>query len=89
MKQENQTLEAELRSASCAFLLFSLMSNTTCGGTGNTNVEQKARHLEMKVAENADTIDQLRQERSLLAADHRKLQKKYSEVSEVRAARHL
>ncbi|KAH8103946.1 hypothetical protein BXZ70DRAFT_923662 [Cristinia sonorae] len=49
---------------------------------GNSNVEQKARHLEMKVAENADTIEQLRQERSLLVADHKKLQQRYSEVSE-------
>ncbi|THH27181.1 hypothetical protein EUX98_g7008 [Antrodiella citrinella] len=62
MKQENHTLEAELR--------------------GNSNIEQKARHLEMKVAENADTIEQLRQERSLLVEDHKKLQKRYSEVSE-------
>lgn len=47
-----------------------------------TNVEQKARRLEQKVSENVDTIEQLRQERSLLVADHKKLQKRYSEVSE-------
>lgn len=54
-----------------------------CRWTGNSNVEQKARHLESRVAENVDTIEQLRQERSLLAADHKKLQKRYAEASEV------
>ncbi|KAH7922630.1 hypothetical protein BV22DRAFT_645250 [Leucogyrophana mollusca] len=50
----------------------------------NANVEQKARHLEVRVTENAETIDQLRQERSLLATDYKELQRRFSEVSEVR-----
>ena len=45
--------------------------------------EQKARLLETKVAENMDTISQLRQERSLLSKDHKDLQRRYSELSEV------
>ncbi|TCD69492.1 hypothetical protein EIP91_007422 [Steccherinum ochraceum] len=48
---------------------------------GNAHAEQKARRLEMKVSENTDTIEQLRQERSLLVADHKKLQKRYAEAS--------
>ncbi|OBZ74037.1 hypothetical protein A0H81_06283 [Grifola frondosa] len=48
----------------------------------NTNAEQKVRLLEMKVAENTDTIERLRQERSLLAADHKELQQRYSKASE-------
>jgi phage shock protein A len=49
----------------------------------NVNVEQKARLLERKVAENAETIEQLRRERSLLVGDHKTLQKQYTAVSEV------
>lgn len=49
----------------------------------NTNVEQKARLLEVRVAENADTIEQLRQERSLLVTDHKELQQRFTEISEV------
>lgn len=47
----------------------------------NANIDQKARLLEQKVAENAATIEQLRQERSLLVADHKNLQKRYTEAS--------
>ncbi|KAI0788909.1 hypothetical protein C8Q75DRAFT_879628 [Abortiporus biennis] len=47
----------------------------------NANAEQKARLLELKVQENINAIDQLRQERSLLVADHKDLQKRYSEVT--------
>ncbi|EKM50608.1 uncharacterized protein PHACADRAFT_152721 [Phanerochaete carnosa HHB-10118-sp] len=48
----------------------------------NSNVEQKARLLESKVAENIETIEQLRRERSLLVADHKKLQKQFGQASE-------
>lgn len=50
----------------------------------NANVEQKARLLEAKVRENTSAIEQLRQERSILARDHKGLQQRYTEVSEVR-----
>ncbi|KAH9951077.1 hypothetical protein B0H21DRAFT_855438 [Amylocystis lapponica] len=46
------------------------------------NAEQKARSLETKVAGNAEIIEQLRQERSLLVADHKTLQGRYSKVSD-------
>jgi predicted nucleic acid-binding Zn-ribbon protein len=49
----------------------------------NATAEQKARSLEVRVIENADTIEKLRQERSLLVSDHKKLQKRFSEISEV------
>ncbi|KAJ6581666.1 hypothetical protein B0H19DRAFT_929437 [Mycena capillaripes] len=48
----------------------------------NANAEQKARLLEERVAENAETVEQLRQERSLLAMDHKDLQRRFSEISE-------
>jgi len=44
----------------------------------NANVEQKARLLEVRVAENTDTIEQLRQERALLVSDHKELQQRFS-----------
>lgn len=50
----------------------------------NSTAEQKARLLETKVAENQDTIAHLRQERSLINKDHKDLQRRYSELSEVR-----
>ncbi|KAG6811541.1 hypothetical protein H0H92_006894 [Tricholoma furcatifolium] len=48
----------------------------------NANMEQKARLLEGRVAENAETIEHLRHERSLLAADHKALQHRFSAISE-------
>ncbi|KAG2011915.1 hypothetical protein CC2G_011982 [Coprinopsis cinerea AmutBmut pab1-1] len=48
----------------------------------NSTAEQKARLLETKVAENLETIAQLRQERSLLATDHKSLQQRYSELAD-------
>ena len=47
------------------------------------NAEQKARLLEAKVRENMSTIEQLRQERSILARDHKDLQQRYAQASEV------
>lgn len=49
----------------------------------NTNAEQKARLLEAKVRENASAIEQLRQERTILARDHKDLQQRYAQASEV------
>ncbi|KAG6381723.1 hypothetical protein JVT61DRAFT_327 [Boletus reticuloceps] len=48
----------------------------------NANAEQKARLLEAKVRENMSTIEQLRQERSILARDHKDLQQRYAQASE-------
>ena len=52
--------------------------------TENVNIEQKVRLLETRVVENAETIDQLRNERGLLATDHKELQRRFAEASEVR-----
>jgi hypothetical protein len=57
--------------------------------TENVNAEQKARLLEGRVVENMETIDQLRQERALLAADHKELEHRFSEISEVRCSGNL
>ncbi|KAF8639093.1 hypothetical protein AX17_001738 [Amanita inopinata Kibby_2008] len=48
----------------------------------NATAEQKARILEGRVTENFGTIDLLRQERSLLAADHKQLQRRFTELTE-------
>ncbi|KAG6841233.1 hypothetical protein C0991_000517 [Blastosporella zonata] len=48
----------------------------------NVNIEQKARLLESRVAENLQTIDNFRHERSLLATDHKALQQRFSAISE-------
>ncbi|KAI0664228.1 hypothetical protein C8Q70DRAFT_225129 [Cubamyces menziesii] len=48
----------------------------------NATVDQKARLLEAKVAENLENMEQLRQERSMLAADHKDLQRRYAKASE-------
>ncbi|KAI9064084.1 hypothetical protein FKP32DRAFT_1625808 [Trametes sanguinea] len=48
----------------------------------NATAEQKARLLEAKVAENLENMEQLRQERSMLAADHKELQRRYAKASE-------
>ncbi|KAJ6619906.1 hypothetical protein B0H10DRAFT_2024000 [Mycena sp. CBHHK59/15] len=48
----------------------------------NANAEQKARLLEVRVSENAETVEQLREERSLLAMDYKDLQRRFSEISE-------
>jgi hypothetical protein len=50
----------------------------------NANIEQTARLLEVRVTENIETIEQLRHERSLLVTDHKELQRRFSEISEVR-----
>jgi uncharacterized protein YlxW (UPF0749 family) len=51
--------------------------------TENVNIEQKVRLLETRVVENAETIEQLRNERALLATDHKELQQRFAEASEV------
>ncbi|KAG2051386.1 hypothetical protein BDR06DRAFT_1061558 [Suillus hirtellus] len=48
----------------------------------NATIKQQAHLLEGKVKENAETINQLWQEQSLLAKDHKELQRQFTEVSE-------
>lgn len=45
--------------------------------------EQKTRLLQARLSENAETIKDLRHERSLLATDHKNLQQRFAEVTEV------
>jgi predicted nuclease with TOPRIM domain len=82
-KAENAALEKELRGAPGR--VATLGGCVLTRGTANTNAEQKARLLEGRVNENLATIEQLRQERSLLAASHKDLQKQYAEASDVRS----
>lgn len=49
----------------------------------NATAEQKARILEGRVTENLETIEQLRHERSLLATDHKQLQRRFTELTDV------
>ncbi len=51
--------------------------------TANATAEQKARLLEVKAEENAETTNHLRHERSLLAAEHKKLQQRFKKALEV------
>lgn len=51
--------------------------------TANATAEQKARLLEVKAEENAETIENLRHERSLLSAEHKKLQQRFKKALEV------
>ncbi|KZV68006.1 hypothetical protein PENSPDRAFT_583044 [Peniophora sp. CONT] len=48
----------------------------------NDVAEKKARLLEARSNENADTIEQLRHERSQLASEHKHLQERYREANE-------
>lgn len=80
IRKDNQAMEKELRGK----IPFSIWIWTGPNDSvDNANVEQKARLLESRVAENAETIERLRQERSLLANDHKSLQRKFTDVSEV------
>jgi hypothetical protein len=63
--------------ASFALVLREILS------TENATAEQRARLLEVKVEENAETIDHLRHERSLLATEHKKLQQRFKKALEV------
>ena len=50
----------------------------------NANIEQKVRLWESRAAENMETIESLREERTLLATQYKELQQRYSEASDVR-----
>jgi hypothetical protein len=82
LKKENQRIEKELRGTvfqfpyiyAIQFVFFS---------TENATVDQKARLLETRVVENAETIEQLRQERSMIVAEHKELQRRFTDATEV------
>ena len=83
LKANNNELESELRCA-YSYCMKADKSVILMSGTVNTVAEQKARLLEARTAENADTIEQLRHERSQLASEHKHLQERYREANEVR-----
>jgi triphosphoribosyl-dephospho-CoA synthetase len=79
LKKENHDLEKELRGT-----LFVIVINIAHNYVAeNANMEQKARLMETRLVENAETIENLRQERSLLSTDHKVLQRRFAEISEV------
>lgn len=80
LKKENQKIEKELRGTFFNLLAFNVINSFF---TENANVDQKARLLETRVAENAETIEQLRQERSMLVTEHKGLQKRFTDATEV------
>lgn len=81
-KKENRDLENELRGEYTLYLKQSCSLKVVTFKV-NANIEQRARLLEIKVVGNAQTMEQLREERALLAADHKDLQQRYTEISEV------
>lgn len=81
LKKENHDLEKELRGA-----LFVIMVNPQAASdyiAENANMEQKARLMETRLVESSDTIENLKQELSLLSTDHKVLQRRFTEISEV------
>lgn len=83
LKQENQDLEKELKGAHESRLITQVYPKLI-PSVANTSVKQKTRTLEDKVSENVQTIEQLREERSLLSTNHRELQRQFAQASEVR-----
>ena len=79
VRQDNHKLEAELRGTRTE----SRGGRDAHKPTATATVEQKAKNLQVKVTENADVLDRLRQERSLLLSDHKQLQLQYADVNEV------
>lgn len=49
----------------------------------NANIEQKVRLWESRAAENMQTIETLREERSLLATQYKELQNRYAQATDV------
>lgn len=84
LKQENHGLESELRSKSLyCWITPAASDNGEHSTIANSSAEQRVRLLEARVSENMETIEQLRQERSLLSTDHKDLQRRFVEISEV------
>ena len=79
VKQDNHKLETELRGTRTE----SRKDISTHRRAATATVEQKAKNLQVKVTENVDALDRLRQERSMLLKDHKQLQQQYADVNEV------
>ena len=63
--------------------LFTSNRRALTGEVANAIAENKARHLQTKLNENLELIEQLRQERDVLADDHNDLQRQFARASEV------
>jgi chromosome segregation ATPase len=83
VKQDNHKLESELRGTRTE----PWRDLPAYRRAATATVEQKARILHVKVTENADVLDKLRQERSMLQKDHKQLQQKYTNVNEASPTR--
>ena len=79
VKQDNHKLETELRGTRTE----SRRDLSTHPRVATATVEQKAKNLQVKVTENVDALDRLRQERSMLLKDHKQLQHQFADVNEV------
>lgn len=78
VKRDNRELEAELRGLP-SFIISCYVTSHFLRAT--ETVDQRARLLEAKVAENHDVMENLRNEREFLAAGHATLQRRYAEAS--------
>ena len=79
LRQELSLLSTELRGA----LVVIMVNIAPDVFVENANLEQKARLMETRVVENAETIKNLRQELSLLSTDHKALKRRFADISEV------
>ena len=82
LRKENQKLEKELRGTDFESIQSALPCQLTIS-VENATVEQKARLLETRVVENVDTIEHLRQERSILVNEHKGLQRRFKDITDV------
>ena len=62
---------------------FTSNEQALTGGVANVIAENKARYLQTKLNENLELIEQLRQERDVLADNHSDLQRQFARASEV------
>jgi len=63
--------------------LFTSNERALTGGVANAIAENKARYLQTKLNENLELIEQLRQERDVLADNHSDLQRQFTRASGV------
>ena len=82
VKRDKDDLEGELRGM-CYHEPYRSMTDRSLVLAVTATAEQKARLLELKAEENAESMEHLRHERSLLMAEHKKLQLRFKNASEV------
>jgi hypothetical protein len=62
---------------------FTVDKRALTGGVANATAENKARYLQTKLNDNLGLIEQLRQERDVLADNQSDLQRQFARASEV------